>query len=286
MSKIKKYFYSIDTKRDQNIRIILLSDIHYFDKRDYGKLDIVLKEIRDLKPNYICIAGDLLDNAYINDEDIICNWLERLGHISKVIVSIGNHDLLVKENFEAGFNKKLFNKINNLNNVTVLNDNSVDIENICFLGITLPASYYYQDHEPQDFLINYINKTFPKVDIHKYNVLLCHSPLKICDKVVYEKIKIANKLDLILSGHTHGGITPEFLKPFLKGWGIISPFRKFFFKNAYGCIDLGYTKAVISGGITKASHRNKFHFLDGVLTREITVIDISSKDINAQFKGE
>lgn len=276
MSKIKKHFYNIETKKINKTKIVLLSDIHYYNKEDYFKLEMIYNSLKEIKPDYITIAGDLLDNAYISDTNVIYSWLKDISLLATVIISIGNHDLLVKEDFEAGFDKKLFDKIDALDNVYVLNDKSLLIDNINFLGITLPASYYYETHEPKDYLINYINNVFPKIDKDNYNILLCHSPLRICNKEVLNSINIKNNLDLILCGHTHGGITPEFLKPILKNIGLISPFRRLFFKNAYGKLKIDNTNIIISSGITKASHRNRFHTLDNFFAREITIIEISN----------
>lgn len=276
MSKIKKYFYNIETKKINKTKIVLLSDIHYYNKEDYFKLEMIYNSLKEIEPDYITIAGDLLDNAYISDTNVIYSWLKDISLLATVIISIGNHDLLVKEDFEAGFDKKLFDKIDALDNVYVLNDKSLLIDNINFLGITLPASYYYETHEPKDYLINYINNVFPKIDKDNYNILLCHSPLRICNKEVLNSINIKNNLDLILCGHTHGGITPEFLKPILRNIGLISPFRRLFFKNAYGKLKIDNTNIIISSGITKASHRNRFHTLDNFFAREITIIEISN----------
>lgn len=280
MNKFKNHMYSIITKKINKTRIVLLTDIHYFNRADLAKLQSISSYLHVIKPDYICIAGDILDNAYVSDADVIYDWIKDVSLIGKVIISIGNHDLLVDEDFEAGFDEELFAKIDKTPNVHVLDNKNIVIDNINFLGITLPASFYYTVHEPADFLVNYINKVFPKINKNNYNILMCHSPLRICDKKVYSKIKIKNDLDLILCGHTHGGITPEFLKPFLRHIGLISPFRKLFFKNAYGLIKRDNTDIIISSGITKASHRNRFHVLDDFFAREITIIEIS-KDKNA-----
>ena len=73
-----------------------------------------------------------------------------------------------------------------------------------------------------------------------------------------------------------GLITPEILKPILKTIGIISPLRQLFFKNAYGHVIHDKTNIIISSGVTKASHKNKFRKLDPFFAREITIIDVKS----------
>lgn len=283
MNKIIEHFYEVSSDKVNETRIVLLSDIHYYNKYDYFKLDAVSEHIFNLKPDYIVIAGDLLDEAYVSDLDYLLDWFKNLSKNVKIMVSLGNHDLFVDNN-EEGFDRTFYQKLESIHNVKVLDNNSYIENNICFLGLTLPISYYYEFKESAEQLVNYMNSTFLKIDDNHLNVLVCHTPLRIFRKDVLERINISKQLELILSGHTHGGITPEFLKPILKNIGFISPLRKLFFKGAYGKIKTGNTNIIISSGITKASHRNKFHKLDPLFAREITVIDIKKTKTNNYLK--
>lgn len=274
MNKIKKYFYEINTKKISNKRIVLLTDIHYYDREIIDIFNILLKEIEALNPDFICIAGDLIDNSQIHNREILLIWLKELGKIAKTIISIGNHELLNRKTKKVEFNEILFERISEMSNVIIVDNASVDIEDIHFMGLTLPAKYFYQDNEPDEFFIKYINKKFSKLDNKRFNVLLCHTPLAICKDDVISKVKIASSLDLVLSGHTHGGITPEFLKPHLKNKGLYSPLRKIWFEDAYGHLKRRNIDIIISGGITKLSRHNAFHFLNSLFLSEITIIDI------------
>lgn len=276
MNKIVEHYYEVSTNKIENTRIVLLSDIHYYEKKDLYKLEKLTEHLLKLKPDYITIVGDLLDEAFVFDLEYLYDWIKNTSKYVSIIISIGNHDLLIDENFETGFNKEFFQKLKKIPKVEVVDDNTYQENDICFLGLTLPAAYYYQEKEPKDQLIAHMNSTFPVVDKNKFHVLLCHTPLMIAKKDVLEQLKIKKQLDLILCGHTHGGITPEFLKPILKGIGLISPFRTLFFKYAYGYIKRENTNVIISSGVTKASHRNRFRKLDSLFAREITVIDIKN----------
>lgn len=278
MDKVKKYYFEVENKKVSNKRIILLSDIHYYNEKEYFKLTAIYEHITKLKPDYILIAGDLLDEAFVSDLDKLFSWFQQISKLAPVYISIGNHDLLIKEDFEAGFNKDFFLRLGKIDNVHVLDD-TVDIDNeFCFYGLTMPAEYFYIKKEPKVDIINHMNNTFPTADSSKLNILLCHTPLVISEKDVLKQIKIKENLDLIACGHTHGGITPGFLRPLLKGIGIISPLRKLFFKNAYGQKKTNNINIIISSGVTKAGHRNRFHKLNPFFASEITVIDIKKRN--------
>ena len=274
MNKIKEHYYELNSKKIRNRRIILLTDIHYYNKKEAFKLKDIYERIVNLKPDYIAIAGDLLDEAFVYDLDIFYEWMQDLSKLCPVLISIGNHDLYVKKYCKEDRNHAFFDKLSTIPRVKVLDNNCYTMDNICFMGLTLPVSYYIDFKEPKKQLIEKINNVFPKINSKEYNVLLCHTPLAIARKDVLEKVNIHKQLDLVLCGHTHGGITPEFLKPFLKGIGLISPLRTLFFKNAYGHIIHEDTNIIISSGVTKASHKNKFRKLDSFFAREITIIDI------------
>lgn len=276
MNKIVEHYYEVKSKKLNDTRIVLLSDIHYYNKEDVYKLKAIYERVVKLKPNYIAIAGDLLDEAFVSDLDEFYNWIHNLSKCADVLISIGNHDLYVKDSSQRNRDHTFFNTLARIPHVKVLDNTSYKTDNICFKGLTLPVSYYLDLKESKDEFIKEVNQVFPKTDDKKFNILLCHTPLAIARKEVLEQIGIAKQLDLILCGHTHGGITPEFLKTFLKPRGLISPLRKLFFKNAYGHIIHDETNIIISSGVTKASHRNKFRKLDPFFAREITIIDVKS----------
>lgn len=270
MGKIIEKNYDMEAKL--NKKIVVISDIHYYNKKDMKKLNKVLKKIEFIKPDFICIPGDLIDEAKIYDKDELINWLTNLGKICKVIISYGNHELFITKKHIPTFNEGLMEQIKNINNIKVLDNEVYSNSGINFIGITLPYEYYYKLAEDKDFFIKYFNEKFNRID-NKYNILLCHSPICIATPEVLDKLKIGARLNLVLSGHMHGGITPNFLKKILKGRGLISPRRKLFEKNCYGLNKINKTNFVISSGITVASHLNSFKFLDFFFSSEVSVIN-------------
>lgn len=261
----------INTKYNlDNIKtnIVLISDIHYYSKNDIKHLNKILDNIKSINPKYICITGDFIDEHNIKDEECFIDWLNKLSNISKVIISIGNHEFY-KNKKEGIFklDKVLLNKIKKINNLYLLDNTSIILDNINFIGITLPIEYYMNEINKNIDFTKYFKNI--KTNNNYYNVLLCHSPINICD----EKIINLLNVDLILCGHTHGGVTPKILRPIFKNNGLISPNRKLFPKNVYGKLKIKNTYIIITSGITIISHINKYRILKKLFASEIVNIN-------------
>ena len=241
-------------KLKKDITFIHIGDIHYNETTSAKKLEYIKYAIEDAHPDYIFITGDLLDKPKItkNKEKIklLVSWLNSLGNIAKVFISLGNHDIILEEDY------KFFNKLNDINNIYVLNNQSYEDENVFISGFTLPTNYYYniEKHEDENALLETLQNNFNLVTNlpkKKYKVALIHSPILLSEKKVIEKLK---EYDLILSGHMHNGLIPRILDKIIKNnYGLISPDKRFFAKNTRGKIKTKYYTIIITGGITKLS---------------------------------
>ena len=241
-------------KLKKDITFIHIGDIHYNETTSAKKLEYIKYAIEDAHPDYIFITGDLLDRPKItkNKEKIklLVSWLNSLGNIAKVFISLGNHDIILEEDY------KFFNKLNDINNIYVLNNQSYEDENIFISGFTLPTNYYYniEKHEDENALLETLQNNFNLVTNlpkKKYKVALIHSPILLSEKKVIEKLK---EYDLILSGHMHNGLIPRILDKIIKNnYGLISPDKRLFAKNTRGKIKTKYYTIIITGGITKLS---------------------------------
>ncbi len=86
-------------KKVLNKRLIGLSN-WYLKRRkivDLGLLDLLGKKIRKLRPDIICITGDLVHLAFQEEFVLARDWLKGLCRISRVKIVPGNHDLYIKE---------------------------------------------------------------------------------------------------------------------------------------------------------------------------------------------
>lgn len=245
-----------------NKKIVLISDIHYNSKKDINYLNNILESIIKINPDYICIPGDLIDQANIFDKDYLINWLTNLSNISKVFYSLGNHEYYQnKKKKKYQLNNELLNEISNIKNLYLLNNENIVIDNINFIGVNFPIDYYFK--EDNNEIEKYTNTL--KIYKDKYNILLCHSPININ--------KITNKFNLILCGHMHGGVIPHILRIIIKHRGLISPKGKLFPKYCYGHIKFK-NDIIITSGITVISNLNPFRKFKKLFRGEVVVIEI------------
>lgn len=258
--------YNLSNKLNKSI--VLISDIHYYSKKDIILLNKVLDNIKKIKPDYICITGDTLDNSNINDLNLLIEWLSKLTNICKVIMVLGNHEYYYnKKNNIYKLNDSYINKIKNINNLYFLDNQNKVIDSINFIGLTLPIEHYQFFSENKEDFKRYIKNI--KINKKYYNILLCHSPINIVKEEIINKIDV----DLVLCGHTHGGIVPRFLRFIFKQSGLISPQKTLFPKNVYGNIKLKNKNIIITSGI-KVISESHFKILKNLLASEVVEIKL------------
>ena len=282
MNKIeikKDIVYSGKAKKD--ITIIHLADIHFSKLTNDKKLSQIQEEIHKNNPDYVMITGDVLDDtSIIKDKTKIKQlliFLTGMANYTKVIISLGNHDIFKNDDY------KFFKNLNDLKNIYVLNNDIYVDENIYVSGVTLPNNYYYNinNDESVEILIEHLKKhkklitnlpqSIPKVS-------LIHSPIKLTNK---EVLTILKDYDLILCGHTHNGMIPKIMdKLFKKNTGIISPNKKMFPDIARGKIEQNIfgkkITIIITGGITKLSQRagkvfSQFNFVYNIDINKVII---------------
>lgn len=249
-----------------NKKIVLISDIHYHSKKDILRLNNILDNIKKLKPNYICITGDITDKSSISDFNLLIEWLNKLANITKVIMVLGNHEYYTSRKGIYKLNSEYINKFKNINNLILLN-NSIVIDNINFIGLNLPIEHYVHNKESKEDFKKYLKKV--KTNNKLYNVLLCHSPLNLTQEDIIDNINV----DLVLCGHTHGGIVPNIFRIIFKNRGFLSPQRHLFPKNVYGMITLKNKNVIITSGI-KVLSESHCSLLKNVFSSEIVEINI------------
>lgn len=228
-------------------KIALFADIHYCKNYPLKNLNKIKKNIILNKPDFICIPGDIIDDATIieNDEIIkLINFIKDLARISKVILSYGNHDELIIKKYKSEYKDTtdFFNKLNNIENVFFLNNSNICFDDINFIGYH-KNHLLFKKHEKDDMTQD-LKKIKDKLKKNKYNILLSHSPINIlnCDLNV----------NLILSGHMHNGLVLPIIK---KGNnGIVGPECTFFPKDCRGLINKNDINLIINGGVRKISN--------------------------------
>ena len=272
------------SKAIKDITLIHIGDIHFNKLTKDKKLQQIKEEIHKNNPDYVVITGDIVDNPSIIKDKIkikkLLLFLTDISDFTKVIISLGNHDIYKLEDY------KFFKNLNELKNIYVLNNESYIDETIYISGFTLPSNYYYNmmKEESKEILIEHLTKhkkLTTNLPVFIPKVSLIHSPIKLSEK---EVLTILKDYDLLLSGHTHAGMVPNFLNNFFKeNHGIIAPNKKLFPEVARGKIErlIGNKKMtiIITGGITKLSVHsakilNKLNFMYNI---DINKIIITSK---------
>ena len=248
--------YNNNTKTD--ITIAHISDIHFNTNTKIKKLKRLKEELYKMNPDYIMLTGDTIDDPQIvnNTEKIkeLVVFMKDISEEYKILISLGNHDILTIKDHQ------FFNKINDLDNIYVLDNDTYEDDKIYVTGFTLPHSYYYNitHHESKEILLELLDENkelLNNLPNNKPKVSLIHSPIKLTDEEVIEELK---QFDIILSGHTHNGMVPDILKMlFPKNVGIIAPRKQLFPAIAKGKVEINkgnkQITIIINGAITKLS---------------------------------
>ena len=189
-------------KLDNNIKVVHLTDIH---NNEFGKNNEKLVEkIKAQKPDIVCITGDLI-NMHSDDTTVATNLIEELSLLFPVFISFGNHESQY-QNLKKADLKNIFEDAGAI----VLDFTYEDIE-ISGTKLRIGGFYGYgfaEDHEVARDNESYFLNEFQDTD--RYKILLAHMPFSWYHG---ESLDYWN-IDLVLSGHTHGG---QIRLPFLGG---------------------------------------------------------------------
>lgn len=225
---------------ERKVRIVLLSDIH---NKPY---EHIISRVRELSADLIAVAGDVTygRDRYSN----VSGFLTACGSIAPTYVSLGNHDSLeVMCELDIGSAVLLDNGYTDI----ILNGVKLRIG-----GLSSPASRHAgSENVPFDFdtqepwLRRFCNS-------HEYKILLCHQP------EFYPRYLKNRPIDLILSGHAHGG---QWRIPFTNQ-GVFAPGQGLFPKLTGGVTD---GRLVVSRGLSNTAPFPRFFN-----PTEIVLIDI------------
>jgi uncharacterized protein len=201
-------------------RIVFISDIHHGPYLSIERIKNMVNRINKLHPDIILLGGDYVHHEakYITP---FFDEIKKLKANIGIYGVLGNHDHW--EDPELTRKLMLRNGINLCDNQSYwikIGNDSIKIGGVGDL---------WEDVQLIDFTIHDTKK-------NDFCVLLSHNPDYL------ESLK-TDKVDLTLSGHTHGGQVT-----FFGTWAPILP-SKFEQKYRYGLKDFGNMKSYISSGI-------------------------------------
>lgn len=234
--EVKRYNYPDDIS--DVCRIVVISDLH---GNAFGKNnENLLKKIRKLSPDMICLAGDFIDedNTSKDNEELI-NFLEKLTDITPVYYSFGNHDL-------GYFKINGYSLLDDISETgcVILEEEYVDID-VNDKKIRLGGIYNYAFNQQYASKEEWMNdSTFifldKFTDTDRTKILMCHRP----ESFIYDNASFWD-IDYVLCGHTHGGI---WRLPFIGG--LIAPEQGLFPEYDKGEYNINNITMIISSGLS------------------------------------
>ncbi len=197
----------ISSKIERNYKLIFISDVH-LGSNSAKYLKEIIKIIKRTKYDALIIGGDLVDSSSFN----IDNFKMFKTLKKKILYVTGNHE------FYLNNSEKIFKSLVS-NNIQIIDNKKIQIDDINVIGIGDNTSY-----KDRSILISKLNMK------EKFNILVSHKP------IFWDESH--DKIDLMLSGHTHNGQ--------------IFPFNflvKIKFKYIYGIYQKKKSSLYVSSGI-------------------------------------
>lgn len=211
-----------------NMKIALISDIHYNSFMDFERLSAMFDKINAASPDIILFAGDLFDKP----DQIAVNETtrEELIYLLKTLEApygkfavLGESDHVSRSLEEAMQNIFYYADFELLNNSSVLLHKD-GTHSINLIGIDSQIG-----GKPD------INKAMENIDTNNFTIVLTHAPDLVSNLPL-------NSIDLIVAGHSHGGqIALPFFGPVLRKEGA----RKY----THGTTTVNNTVIIVSNGL-------------------------------------
>ncbi|MCG3089367.1 metallophosphoesterase [Sporosarcina cyprini] len=211
-----------------SFRIVQLSDLHdaKFGERHAG----LVKKVKGLSPDAIFITGDFIDSNRF-DLDRSMELVEELESVAPFYYVTGNHE--ISSNETAQILSRLESRgVHTLSNTAVLIER--DGQQVAVGGIDDPLSSRKADDEA---VKEFILQAFQDVPDSMYKILLSHRPEQF-------ETYYAQKIDLIMSGHAHGG---QIRIPGIGG--LVAPGQGWFPGYTEGLHSENQSQMIISRGI-------------------------------------
>ncbi|MBQ6626401.1 MAG: metallophosphoesterase [Ruminococcus sp.] len=221
--------YDINSDKVSNgnkLTIVHVSDLH---NKEFGKDNKrLLKKIESCNPDIIAVTGDIID-SYHTDVDVAITFMQKASEIAPCYFIPGNHEQRVPDEYNT-FKEELEGF-----NVTILENEAVEFtqkeDTFSLIGLIDPNFVF-------DYPTGYISTQLSTLSADdNYTVLLSHRP-------EYFETYTSFDVDLVLSGHAHGG---QFRIPFIGG--LFAPDQGAFPKYDSGMFSDNNTEMIVSRGL-------------------------------------
>lgn len=275
-----KFFHEtkIEFYSKRELKICVISDIHFSYQVTDAKLNALLDKLRERKPDYIFLPGDLIDSNDMifkkSEEERLLKFLSQLGEISKTLISVGNHDFYKKaskeykkrtgEKWEIFENREFVSKVRKLKNIYYLDNAVYKDSKIYVFGFTQKPEYYnvfdkakkvsifHPVDEDVEEMLRELDEVNPKLISRlpkaRLKFALVHSPVYLNDSRVKAKL---SEFDYFISGHMHNGVVPPVVDEFWLGTrGVVSPTRNMLPAGIRNTVKKSGDKSIVAGAVT------------------------------------
>ena len=245
-------YYRVQSDLD-GIRIAHISDLH---NAEIGpQNEKLIQAVWASEPDIIVLTGDMFDGRHPHIDKSI-DFVSKIAGIVPIFYVSGNHEAYRRDlyaQFKEGIEKY---------GVQVLEDESLPLrikgQDMVLHGIM--DSRFYGSNLSTAEQVRITRNALAKLDIDdsKTNILLSHRPERIAEYV-------EAGLDLVFSGHAHGG-------QFRIGRPLFAPGQGFFPSYAEGVIKESDTTLIVSRGLGNSLIPLRIHNRP-----ELIVVDLRKK---------
>lgn len=181
----------LDPKLD-GMRVVMISDFHITTTSDPNYVGEIVNKINSLNPDLILLPGDLIDGK-VNKRDAVTKLLFDLKAKFGVYLTTGNHEYY--SGYQQWHDYFVQGGIVSLDNKVIALQDENDKTLLTLGGVTDPKAANYGLPMPD------IKGVAQALDDSAPTIVLSHRPVYAIDFAHSDK-----KVDLVLSGHTHGGL--------------------------------------------------------------------------------
>nr|WP_296266923.1 metallophosphoesterase [uncultured Merdimonas sp.] len=199
--------FSVDTgKCQEEFVAVVISDLH---DHEFGNGNVRLVEkIQDIAPDLILMDGDML-NETSDDAEVPLNLIRQLKDTAPVYYALGNHEINYMENGHPQLMEELENA-----GAVMLEREFVDIE-VKGNPIRIGGMYEYAfGLNGNNDALSAPSETLAFLqefqDTDHLKIMMAHRP----DSFIFGDASKVWNIDLVISGHNHGG---QVVIPFLGG---------------------------------------------------------------------
>ena len=183
-----RYTIYTDKNIDEELEILFIADSHYGDVFKKEELHNIKKRLDKVNADIVIIGGDVVDEATSKkDMEYIFSVFGDIKNKYGIYYVYGNHDRQLYSNRPRYKETELIDTIKR-NNINILDDNYISFkDNFVIAG-------------RDDFSVgrDSLKNVLKDVSKDDYLIVVDHQPLNYDENV-------ENNVDLIVSGHTHGG---------------------------------------------------------------------------------